>query len=289
MRGTLVLSVVMVGALLLAGCSGSSSSSSSSTSGTSSKALNTTKTQTKALNVTPNLPPIILLKVTNSTGAVSNVTFIQETPRTKGNLTFSAVGSKDPDADGLSAIAITVQDANRTYPPGVLFSAGTFRSVTYSFDRAGPVNVTVSGIDVRGDVTTVHSMVYVDLITTPGHNAFKGQNPPGLYSAGDCSGPTAVAIIDGTFWEPRKFTTEDGTKWVEATVTKGKGSVEICDPAGKSISNYGTTATTTKGTAFAPTVGDQQYYLSVVSTSAGTPPAGNDVVVGIIVHYEPQP
>ena len=172
-----------MGALLLAGCSSSSRSSFSSGLSSLTKTLNTTKTQTKAVNATPNLPPVIVLKVTNVTGAVSNVTFINEAPRTKGNLTFSAVGSMDPDADGLSAIAITVQDSNRTSAPGILYSAGVFRSVTYSFHRAGPVNVPVSGLDPRGHGPTWQSHVSAAVLTSP-------PGPPSRLTLDHSSRPT---------------------------------------------------------------------------------------------------
>jgi hypothetical protein len=293
MRGMLVLSVVLVAALTLAGCSGGSdSSSSTSGSGTkSSTSGNGTKAPTTKANVTKDLPPIIVLKVTDSAGTATNVTYVNEEPRTKGNLTFSAVGSKDQDSDGLSAIAITVQDTNRTYPAGVLYSSGSFKSVTYSFDRAGPVNVTVSGIDVRGEVTTLRAKVFVDLKTTPTGTPFKSFDPA-LYSDGDCTSPLpdTLKLAAGNFYDERKFTSDATTTFVEASVSSGNAKIQLCAPDHKTaISGFdGASVVSKKGTVFADTVGDAQYFV-VVDSQAGTDAGQNSVAVDVVVHYEPQP
>ena len=80
----------------------------------------------------------------------------------------------------------------------------------------------------------------------------------------------------------------DVTQWVEAAVTAGKGKIEICTPDANSVSAYGAAVVSKPGTVFVSTVGDKQYFLAVVSTGV-TPPGGNNVVVKVIVHFEPQP
>lgn len=280
----------------LAGCSGGSDDSSStdpSSTSTGTKAINGTKGAKPIVNATPNLPPLLVLSVTNETGAPTTSALILEETRNKGNLTFSAVGSKDQDADGLSAVAITVSDANRTYPPGVLFAGGVFTSVTYSFDRAGPVNVTVSGIDVRGDVTTLRTNVFVNLKDSLTGVPFKLSGTTGF--GGDpteCHGPTEDELVDGNMADDRKFTTERGTSFVTAKVVSGAAEIAICAPDGTAISAAGTEVTSNAGTVFAPTVGDQQYFIMVISDGFGSPTAladGNNVVVDVVVHYEAPP
>ncbi len=294
MRGTVVLSMMLITALALAGCSGGSSDSSGSGSGTTSKGGNGTKLPTTSkTNSTPNLPPIIKIKVTNAAGAVTNFTTISETPKTTSTLNFSAEGSMDQDKDGLSAIAITVTDLNRTFPAGVLFAAGKFTTVGYTFDHAGPVNVTVSGIDNRGDVTTIKTKVYVDLVSTATTQGLHATAPP-TASTEDCKDFTNndnTGLVDAQYETKVTFTTESGTQWVEAKTTSGKANLGLCAPDATTIAagKNAATVTSKKGTVFQDTVGDHQYFVWVVSQDSGIPTDFNKVGMTITVHYEPQP
>ena len=298
MRGTLVLSLALVGALVLAGCSGGgdSSSSSSASSSSSGSAGNGTKSKTSTSSV-PNIPPVIVLKVTDDAGAATNATFVTEGSKLKGNLTFSAVGSSDPDdTKGLSGISITVQDLNRTFPSETLYAGGAFTPVKFSFDRAGPVNVTVSGIDVRGDITTLYKMVYVNYKTkADSSKGFTVPAPPTDDDAAACGGSFDNQLIDNQFSDKRKFTTEKGVQWVEAEVIDGAGTIAICEPpatpdtAGAPISDGGTKVVSKPGTVFKATIGAEQYYIFMLAGSATPSQDGNKLLIDVVVHYDPQP
>jgi uncharacterized protein YceK len=281
MRGLPILALVVVGALVLSGCSskGDGTSSSSGTKTGTKAGTNGTRTLTNTTTQAPNIPPIVELHVTNATGTPTNVTL------TGGSLVFSAAGSKDPDSDGLSAIAIVAQDSNRTYPPGVLFAAGKFTPVTYKFDRAGPVNITVSGIDVRGDLTTLKTQVYVDEMFTV---TSKTLDVPGTaISAKDCKGPTGNPITDALVYDTEPFNVQKGVQYIVATYVSGDGSFAICGPDGKAVSGEGTKTTPaeTSGPLVAPT-GLENYNIGFIVSETG---AHTAVSVTTVVHYEPKP
>jgi len=225
----------------------------------------------------PNVPPVIKVKVTDG-NQTTNVTY------TDGTLYFDASESTDPDGDGLSAIAIGIRQGNETFDAQLLYSAGAFRIANFTFSKAGPVNVTVSGIDVRGDVTTIVTNVYVDSKTTVGETfQFTGAIPAAAASAKTCKGPAGQAAADNLVWTANGFDLQNGTTYVTAKVVSGTGEIALCAPDGTAISDEGTEVTSGPGTIFAPAAGVSGYYVSVYS---GVP--NQKVPVEVIVHYEPQ-
>ncbi|MFO1534327.1 MAG: hypothetical protein ABR586_01545 [Thermoplasmatota archaeon] len=281
MRGLALVALLLVGALALSGCSSKSDSSSSTSSSKSGTRTGTggTGVQTNTTTQAPNVPPIVKLASTDTNGTATNVTMVG------GSLTFSAVGSSDPDGDGLSAVAIVAQDANRTFPPGVLFAAGKYTSVTYKFDRPGVVNVTVSGIDVRGDLTTLKSQVYVDETFSVLSKTLEAPAPTS--SATDCKGPTGNAITDAFVYDLKPFSVQKGVQSIVATHASGKGTFAICGPDGTAVSGEGSDDTPAETTAaLAAPTGLQTYNVGfMVDASAPHSAVG----VTVVVHYEPKP
>lgn len=282
MRGLSILALLAVGALVLSGCSSKGgSSSSTSISLTLSTGKNSTKTLTNSSSI-PNLPPIVKLTVTNTTGVATNVTTL------KGSLVFSAVGSHDADTDGLSAVAITATDSNRTYPPGVLFAGGKFSSVTYTFDHAGAVNVTVSGIDVRGDLTTIHAQIFVNEVVKV--DSKTSQVPYGsAYDVTKCGGPSGETVVDNGIYELKPFNVAKGAKWASVHLVSGTGNFVVCSPPpeNKAISGKGTEkvdAVTTTPSLPMPAKSTDSYNVGMLTTTAN---AAFSVIV--TVHYEPKP
>ncbi|HUR26241.1 MAG TPA: hypothetical protein VM327_09545 [Candidatus Thermoplasmatota archaeon] len=288
MRGLTLVALLMVGALVLSGCSSksdSTTSASGSKTGTGTKGTNgtvVTNTTTQA----PNVPPLVVVHSTNATGVPTNVTFVN------GALTFSAAGSSDPDGDGLSAVAIVAQDSNRTYPPGVLFAAGKFTSVTYKFDRPGVVNVTVSGIDVRGDLTTVKVQVFVDEKITVTSQSINVLSTGGIPSAAtDCVGPgssspagSGGSVLDATSFDHQPFNVAKGAQYIVATHVSGDGKFAICGPDGKAASKEGDKSTPAEADGpLATPKGLESYQMGFVANGPG-----EKVVVTVIVHYEPK-
>ncbi|HUR61561.1 MAG TPA: hypothetical protein VM286_04275 [Candidatus Thermoplasmatota archaeon] len=299
MRGLSILALLAVGALVLSGCSSKGGTSTSvSISGTLSAGKNTTKGGLGGLTNTssvPNLPPIVKLTVTNTTGGPTNVTLV------KGSLMFSAVGSHDADTDGLSAVAITAQDSNRTYPPQVLFAAGKFSTVTYTFDRPGPVNVTVSGIDVRGDLTTIKTQVFVNEVIKIDSGSFPapfGSAP--VYKTTDCKGAVekggaGTNPVDNGVIKNGPISLVKGAQWISAHMVSGKGKFAICSPPpeSKAISDEGTESkdvvTTVPGPLPMPAKSTDNYRLFMLGTDAASTTPNPSFSVLVTVHYEPKP
>ena len=226
-----------------------------------------------------NVPPVIVMKVTDGNGTATNVT------RVGGTLFFDASGSTDTDGDGLSAIAMVAVDSNGTLLPLVLYSKGAFRPGNYTFSHAGPVNVTASGIDGRGDVTTVGLQVFVDSRVVVGETfQFSAAEPDAVASAKSCKGPSGQASADSLVWTKDNFDLENGTTYVTATILSGKAEIALCAPDGTAVSDESTTTvTSTAGTAFTHAAGVAGYYVSVYSGAAQ-----QKVPVEVVVHYEPQ-
>jgi len=293
MRGLAIVALLLVGALTLSGCS-SKGDSSSSTSGSKSgtrNGTNGTHVQTNTTTLAPNVPPTIQLHVTNATGVVANYTFV------KVSLTFSAEGSSDPDGDGLSAIAIVAQDSNKTYAPGVLFGGGRFSSVTYTFDRPGAVNVTVSGIDGRGDLTTITSKVYVDeKIPLTSQNIAVASVNDKPSAATDCEGPGSHnqvpevgGVLDAESFTSNPFNVVKGVQFIDATLTSGGGAFAICfsDATAKTVkavSPEASSGTVTTNVALKDPVGLDSYSVGFTTS---TPNKG--LTATVVVHYEPKP
>jgi len=267
-----ITAACVVLSVTLAGCggTGNGTDTSSTTSPSGGHDDHTTTPTSRA----PNVPPDIQLAVTDLNGTATNVTF------TGGTLLFDASASSDAD-DGLAAIAMVAQDANTTYVPALLYSEGAFTTANYTFPNAGVVNVTVSGIDKRGDVTTIRTLVYVDLKLIVGSDkTFQGVAPDAAFSAKACKGPTDQAAADDLVWAKHTFDVQNGTTFVTATVqAPGKAEIAICDPAGMAVSEESTTTVTSSaGTLFAAGT----YYVSVMSGAANAKSP-----VEVVVHYEP--
>ncbi|MEA3202351.1 MAG: hypothetical protein QOI63_17 [Thermoplasmata archaeon] len=286
MRGLTLVALLVVGALALSGCSSKSdSSSSTSKSGThTGTGVPTTNTTTQA----PNVPPVVVVHSTNSTGVASNVTFV------RGSLTFSAAGSSDPDGDGLSAVAIVAQDSNRTYPPGVLFAGGKFTPVTYTFDRPGIVNVTVSGIDVRGDLTTVKTQVFVDEVQTVKSNTLNIPAGAATSSASDCTGAFTSGgvpsegsnVLDPTTHDGQPINVVKGATYLTGDLqsqSTGSGNFAFCGPDGKAVSPDDKDGHAASDKPLPPTKGTETYSVSFVASEPQT-----TMYVKVVIHYEPK-
>jgi hypothetical protein len=295
MRASFLLALVLVGTLALSGCSSKNDTSSSTTSGTGTGSGTTGGTHTgtgtggPGTNTTlpPNIPPMIMLTVTNATGVATNVTLVDDDAKTLGSLTFDATGSMDPDGDGLSAIAISAQDSNRTYPPGVLYAAGKFSKITYKFDRPGIVNITVSGIDVRGNLTTIKTQAFVDerqAVTSRQFAIPFGSTT--AVKADSCQGPSGQAAADNVAYDLENFNVHKGAKYAVVTLKAGSGQFAVCDPDGHAISNVGGSGTPAETTAaMPPPTGTKSYQVGMVGTDT-TPDA--KFTVTVVVHYEPK-
>jgi hypothetical protein len=283
MRGAFLLTMVLVGSVILAGCSdgdGDGTTSTTTKSGTTSKVTMTrTVTETNTTSLPPNLPPVLVLNVKDAGGNSTNATTVG------GTLTFDATGSRDQDADGLYSIAIVVQDTNRTYPPGALFGGGQFLSATYTFDRAGPVNVTVSALDVRGDRTELRTHVFINEVTTGGQGFDFSVPLAAAEDAADCAGPSGQGALDNALYNKINFNVQAGVQYVVATIVGGDGEIAICAPDGTAISPSGSdSVTSNKGTVFAVPAGAASYYVGVYGGAANAA-----VTVQVVVHYDPQP
>lgn len=287
MRGLAFVALLLVGALVLSGCSSKDSdSTSSSTSGspTGTKTGTGTGVKTNTTTQAPNVPPVIKLSVSNTNNTATNVTLVG------GSLVFSAAGSTDPDGDGLSAVAIVAQDANRTFPPGVLYAAGKFTPVTYTFDRAGVVNVTVSGIDVRGDLTTVKAQVYVNQVVTVKSNTLNV--PAGVEtSASDCKGPTGQAVADAFLYDFAPFTVQKGATFLEGDKTAesaGEPRFAFCfkkaDGTASAVSADDTDGHAVSNVPLVAPTGLDTYGVGFVAEAPQT-----TGYVKVIIHYEPMP
>jgi hypothetical protein len=290
MRGLTLAAVLLVGALTLSGCSSKSNTSSTTGTGTPNGGSTHTGTVTNTTTLPPNIPPIVVVHVSNATGAPTNVTFV------RGSLSFSAVGSSDPDGDGLSAIAIVAQDSNRTYPPGVLFAGGKFTSVTYTFDRPGIVNVTVSGIDVRGDLTTLRAQVYVDEKQHITSKSIKVPTGSTTNNASDCQGPAAkqglpsAAILDANVYDSEPIDLVKGAQLLTGHLVSGTGHYAFCGPPAADgspnpVSGDDSGGNLQSNKPLPPAKGTATYSVGFVSTD----PQGSALVVDVIVHYEPTP
>ncbi|HEX2066005.1 MAG TPA: hypothetical protein VHI93_04250 [Candidatus Thermoplasmatota archaeon] len=290
MRALPLFAVLLVGALTLSGCS-SKDDGPSSTSGTSSTGthgtLTGTHTHTNTSAPAPNLPPVVVLRVTNANGTATNVTLAG------GNLTFDASASSDPD-DGLSQMAIVAQDANQTYAPRVLYANGRFTSATYTFDRPGVVNVTVSAIDVRGNLTTLKRQVYVNEQVTLTSQSIAIPSAGGVPSAPtDCAGPGSSHVggegsaLDAASFDHQPFTVTKGVQSITATWVAGDGQFAIClrkaDGTATAVSGVGNkdTPAQTTGAVQAP----QGLDTYEIGFTANAP--RETVTVAVVVHYEP--
>lgn len=235
----------------------------------------------------PNKLPILKLNVTDFGGNATNVTLLD------GNLTFSAAGSSDPDG-AISAIAISVTDSNTTRTKSLYNAATkTFTPATFSFDRAGPANVSVQMVDDRAGFNGSIFQVYVNQIQVLGKADLQPQPATGAPLAHPCNGARQQfgdqgPIIDNTYFYPGPISTAAAPSFIEA-IPNDRTAITICDPADNPISevrvNKAITTNNMDGPLPLPASGTDNYSVGVYVTNG----APADASVTVIVHYEPRP
>jgi hypothetical protein len=230
-----------------------------------------TSTTTQA----PNIPPVLVVKTFDSMGNETKVTLL------RGNLTFSAEGSSDPDGE-ISGIAVTVTDSNQTRTASLYDAVSRqFKTATFTFDRPGVVNVTVAMVDDRAGFTVNQSHVYVNHLQTLGPQSIL--LPGGI--GGNCD---EADLTNAQYYKPMDFTVAANASFIEATITSGSGTLTICSPPPepRAISNTGSSVVTNEGEALPAAVGTQSYFVGVKrSPSAST---SSDITISVLVHYEPR-
>ncbi len=244
----------------------------------------TSGSRSNSTSAAPNVLPTLVLTITDDSGVATPVTFVD------GNLTFDAAGSTDADGS-VAGIAVTVTDSNTTRT-ATLYDAGKklFKTATFTFDRAGPVNVTVAMVDDRAGFTVNQTHVYVNeeqlvgggTITFPmGH-----QLPEG---ADACEGGEDIA--DAQYFKPHSLTVLAGATRIDATAVSTSAILTICAPSGEThvpvspVKVQGTVSTT-PGVELPTPVGIAHYVVGVFN--GGSTPNMDDHVL-VTVHYEPQP
>lgn len=220
----------------------------------------------------PNELPVPALTMTDGDGNVLGPnSFI--TPGM--NITFSAVGSSDPDGT-IDLIGLTVADTNSTRNTQLL-QGGNFVDAIYVFDHVGPVNVTLRVLDDRGEGTVLNAMAYVNAQFSASGNI--PQNFA-LDDASSCSPPddsTGQTLTNDLHWHEVGFSVNAGAKWISADVT-GTHDLALCDKSGSLIVAGEAPMIASEEGVYAPGVG---YYL--VITGSG------DYDATVTVHYEPKP
>lgn len=298
MRSVVPVAILVLSSLLLAGCSGGDGDEELHyvcANGTEIHAddhpeANATKaedlakfcpksstsgSQSNTTSQAPNVPPVLVLNITDFGGNATNVVMLD------GNLTFSAVGSSDSDGT-IAGIAVTVTDSNTTRT-ATLYDAGKkeFKSATFTFDRPGVVNVTVAMVDDRAGFTVNQTHVYVNHEQVVGGANIHGPTP---LPVTECDG--SDPLLFSAFFKEYSFTVVANASFIEAVATDG--SITICGPhpaegePGEVLSNTGTEVITNPGVALPVPVGVQSYYLGA---TAGAP--NTAVTATVIVHYEP--
>lgn len=242
---------------------------------------------TGTTNAVPNKLPVLKMNVTDAGGNATMVTML------KGNLTFSAAGSTDSDGT-ISAIAISVTDSNTTRTKSLYNPVTkTFTPVMFSFDRAGPVNVSVQMVDDRAGFNGSLFKVYVNQMQTVGKAGMSANPSPQLTDP--CTGASGSLgdpgpIVDGQYFGTATVTIAAAPSFIEARPAT-RTQVTICDPDYKPISTpvkSDKPVTTNNGDVPLPlpTSGVKGYSVGMYATT-GTPNTAVSVLV--IVHYEPRP
>lgn len=245
--------------------------------GTGTGTGSTTNTTSQAPNVLPNL----VLNVTNFEGTATNVTFVD------GNLTFSAAGSNDPDGQ-ISAIAISVKDSNRTQTKSLYdFATKTFTPATFTFDRAGVVNVSVAMVDDRAGFASIATFAYVNEQTKlPADNlpvATTSTTTPVTHPCKGADQGDQSNLIDSPYFKLKSVTIVEGATFIEA-IPGASNLVTICDPTGTAISPAKQSSATTSTVDLVVPPSTDNYGIGVYVTAPNTA-----INVNVIVHYEPRP
>ena len=240
-----------------------------------------TGSKSSSATLAPNKDPVLALKVTSGTNA-TNVT-------TKGgNLTFDATGSTDADGT-ISAIAITVQDSNRTRVAQLYDAVGKkFKPATFTFDRPGVINVTVTMLDDRAGYDTILTKAFVNEVQVLGAaeiNLPLSEDAPATHPCKGANQGAQSNLVDTYYFRAVGFNVVKDAQYIEA-IPGADNIITICDPAGNAISAAKQEARVLSdpaGPLPTPT-GIENYKIGVY---AGAP--NTDVSVTVIVHYEPKP
>ena len=239
----------------------------------------TTGSRSNSTSQAPNVSPILILNITDNGGNATNVTLLD------GNLTFSAEGSSDPDGS-IAGIAVTITDSNTT-KTATLYDAAKkeFKSATFTFDRPGPVNVTVAMVDDRAGFSVNQTKVYVNQVIQLGaSNIQAGPAPVGFDS---CTGGTDVGPVNGdlyeaSFYKKNSINVVAGVTMIEA-VDDAATQLTICGPDDQAKSEQGNPTATAPGTELPPPSGVASYYVTSYADEPQTMTAPL-----VTVHYEPQ-
>lgn len=223
----------------------------------------------------PNLLPNATLTMTNAAGEVlDNTKFIL-----KGEtITFSAVGSEDPDGI-IDLIGLTVVDLNETRTVQLL-QDGEFVDITMKFDHVGPVNVTLRVLDNRGEGIQLETSAAVNekkTFTSSGENLY-------LPNQSGCQPPTSAGntpLIDNRFFTAENFNVNKGAKWFSVTSTD-TDNVAICVAADDSALSQGATSAETDEGEWL--TGPNNYYIAAFPSGPATA-----LSFEVIVHYESKP
>lgn len=251
----------------------------------------TTGSRSNTTSQAPNVLPTLVVNVTDDGGNATVVTMID------GNLTFSAAGSTDSDGT-IAGIAVTVTDSNTTRT-ATLYDAAkkAFKSATFRFDRAGPVNVTVAMVDDRAGFTVNQTHVYVNHLQTLGPKTVlipaDGVVPGVVPGTSACNG--GDPLTSAQYYTEMRFDVASHASFVEATASTtgldtgpagalpSGASITICSPSKEALSDSGETVATRPDATLPPPVGTQSYYIGVYATFPQS-----SVAVDVLVHYEPR-
>lgn len=226
----------------------------------------------------PNQLPIPVLTMTTEDGTVLD-DFSAITPEM--TITFSAVGSSDPDGS-IDLIGLTVKDANSTRNTQLMVD-GDFVDAVFKFDHVGVVNVTMRVLDDRGEGVVLNDNAYVNEVET-GSAARLAQDSQLLHDP-EGSGCEATLAVTGTpliwskFAEKQTFNVNNGAQWVDVAAS-GVHAVAICTEAGDELGS-GSDSAQSDGVTALP-AGTQYYVLLHPDASADA------VEWTITVHYEPK-
>jgi hypothetical protein len=241
----------------------------------------TSGSKTNTTSQAPNVLPTLVLTVTDDNGTPTPVTLLD------GNLTFSAVGSTDSDGS-IAGIAVTVTDSNTTRT-ATLYDAAKkeFKDATFSFDRAGPVNVTVAMVDDRAGFVVNQTKVYVNQLVTKSGGAIQlpsgGQALPGMDA---CEG--GDNLVEAPYFKTVSIDVVPGATRIDVTAGSGGDDalMTICaaDFTRLSDEKVAGMVSTLPGVVIPTPSGTTFNFVGVYSDTA----QGMDTDVSILVHYEPQ-
>lgn len=222
-------------------------------------------------NETPNVLPTAMLTMTTADGTIIDdftAIFPGET------ITFSAVGSEDPDGQ-VDLIGLTVTDTNNSRTVQ-LMDNGAFVDETLQFDHVGSVNVTLRVLDNRGEGVVQYYSAAVNNKET--HSEEKQYLPeisgckPEIYAS-------QASLVANQFYTEQEFIVTSGAQWFEVTGSN-VGSIHICFGDEELASGSTSASTDQKDWDPSPT----SYYAAIY-------PSGPAVTMNyeIIVHYEDKP